>query len=192
MRVAQFVDARPARRPVALALQPRSVLCSDSNTDRNAAVPVLPALGGKLKRTMPILRLGALAAAQVRPACRRARPSMSARSVHACMSRAPSIDVEGAAARATGAGSAPRIRAAAEHHRSGGAVEFGDRDHHRASTGSRPRSDAAPLFERLELDRRERRHTARRARRGYPRRPSRRCRPGRRPARSRSARPPHR
>jgi hypothetical protein len=40
------------------------VLCSDSNTDRKAAVPVAPALGGKLKMGRHAA-LGALAAAQV-------------------------------------------------------------------------------------------------------------------------------
>jgi hypothetical protein len=58
-----------------------SVLCSDSNTDRKAAVPVLPALGGKLNTTSATLRSArslrrsATSARRARPACRCARCS---------------------------------------------------------------------------------------------------------------------
>jgi hypothetical protein len=46
-----------------------------------------------------------------------------------------------------------RAAAAAEHHRAGGAVELGDRDHHRGLHRQQAAVGAAPLVERLELDR---------------------------------------
>ena len=61
------------------------VLNSDSNTDRNAAVPVLPALGGKLKITAATLRCARSARRRSISLPTRAA-SMSARSMQLCMS----------------------------------------------------------------------------------------------------------
>ena len=99
---------------------------------------------------------------------------------------------EGAGPVATGALRAGRGGAAAEHHRPGRAVELRDRDHDRGLDRQQAAVRSAPLLERLELDRlrgevghvERRQHLLGRARR--------RCRPGRRRARSRSARRPRR
>ena len=54
---------------------------------------------------------------------------------------------------ATGAGDAGRARAATEHDRAGGPIEFGDRHHDGAFHRQQPSIGTAPLIERLELDR---------------------------------------
>ena len=62
-----------------------SVRCRDSNTERKAAVPVLPALGGKLNSTIATLRSRR---SERRSATRRAvrDASISARSLQTCIS----------------------------------------------------------------------------------------------------------
>ena len=64
-----------------------SVPYNDSNTDRWAAVPVLPALGGKLNRTMPTLR-SAREARRIATSLPTRAASMVARSGQECMSAA--------------------------------------------------------------------------------------------------------
>ena len=61
--------------------------------------------------------------------------------------------LEGAGMRAAGAGDVLGAATPAEHHRAGGAVELGDRDHHGRLDRQQPARRAAPLVERLELDR---------------------------------------
>ncbi len=63
--------------------------------------------------------------------------------------------LEAAAVRAAGAGDVRGAAAAAVDHRAGGAVELGDRDHHRRLDRQQPARRAAPLVERLELHRRD-------------------------------------
>ena len=60
---------------------------------------------------------------------------------------------EGAGPLAAGAGNARAIGAAAEHGRTGGAVEFGDRHHDGAFHRHQPPIRRAPLLQGLELDR---------------------------------------
>ena len=171
-----------AHRPVAgRASWPRSVLNSESNTERYAAVPDAPALGGKLNSTTRDLALGARPVR--RSATSRATRAASMPAARCCMSghvAACNVSVQPV--------QSPRQRppntiGLIAPSSSGIATMMV------ASTGSRPRGRSAPLLERLELDRMRGDVGHVEFRQQRPRQRARRCRQGRRPARSRSARP---
>ena len=190
--LAQRVDAWPARRPCSpRAASPAACCSSDSNTDRKAAVPVLPAFGGKLKSTVATLRSARSRAAQVdQPADARGQ-HVGALDAAVHVVRAADV-LELAAVRAAGAGDVARAAAAAEDHRAGRAVELGDRDHHRRLDRQQAARRARPTG-RASGTRRvggEVGHVE--PRQDLLGAPWHRCRPGRRRARSRSATPPRR
>ena len=146
--LAQRVGAlRHLDRVAGLAMRRQRVRCSDSKTERNAAVPALPAFGGKLNSTTAILRSRARCAAAP-PACDARGERLGALRADVHVSPCPCRE-RAAAIAAVSAGAAG---AAAEYRRAGGAVELGDRHHDRALDRQQAALRCCPLLERLELD----------------------------------------
>ena len=149
--LAQRIDAGGHVDRIARVLAaPRSVLCSDSNTDRYAAVPVLPALGGKLNSTIAILRSARGVWRSVTRRSSRAASAAHVQAPPACRwlrlhRDRPSLAPPGALLRVPPG-------AAAEHHRTDGAVEFGDRHHDGAFHRQSVRARRLPLLQGLEFE----------------------------------------
>ncbi len=153
--LAQRVDARRQLDRVALLLHraQRVVERLEDAEERGGAG--VAGVRRKVEQHAGDLALGALAAPQVDHARDARGKRVGALAAHLHVVRAVGL-VERAAARAAGAARVAGVGTAAEHHRTRRAVELGEGDHHRRLDRQQPSFGAAPLLQRLELDRRHR------------------------------------